>query len=309
MTATDAVSNQNISYRPGTAADSYQVFLLFEETLADLAQRQGQRESTSFSDPEALARMWKERQPVYEHLALTSDQFWIAEQDGHMLGYGRSIIRDGLQELTELFVLPKAQSSGVGRVLMERAFPQVGINNRSIISSPDVRAQNLYMKAGLFPRFPLYYYWRQPEKITVPSDIQFQPMAAESSTMETLAAIDGEILAHRRDVDHGLLMSNRQGFLYLRDDNPIGYGYMGKRNGPFALLDPLDFPAVLAHAEKETAGRYDHFGLEVPIVNQSALAHVLSQGFKLEPFVATLMSSRQFGSFDRYIVTSPPLFL
>ena len=110
-------------------------------------------------------------------------------------------------------------------------------------------------------------------------------------------------------MDHRWFLVNRQGYLYLRDGQPVGYGYLGKRNGPFGLLDNEDFPAVLAHAENDASDKHEHFGVEVPTVNHAAIRHLLIREFRLESFVATLMSNRSFGRFDRYIVTSPPFFL
>jgi hypothetical protein len=47
----------------------------------------------------------------------------------------------------------------------------------------------------------------------------------------------------------------------------------------------------------------------VPSVNAVAVRHLLGRGFRLDPFVTNLMSSRPFGQFDRFIGFSPPLFL
>ena len=57
-------SLESITLRPGSAEDSYNIFLLFEESLADLVRRMGSSETTSFSDPDTLARMWEERRPL-----------------------------------------------------------------------------------------------------------------------------------------------------------------------------------------------------------------------------------------------------
>jgi GNAT superfamily N-acetyltransferase len=50
--------------------------------------------------------------------------------------------------LTEFFVLPDHQSRGIGRALIERAFPAGRGNVRSIIATSDVRAQARYYAAG-----------------------------------------------------------------------------------------------------------------------------------------------------------------
>jgi ribosomal protein S18 acetylase RimI-like enzyme len=300
----------NITYRSGVLADSYTVFKLFEESLADLARRVGNTSPTSIQDPEALARMWQERRSLYEHLAQTADQFWIAEREGQVIGFSRSTVHDGVRELTELFVLPGVQSAGLGRELLARAFPAGEDKYRIIISSVDIRAQALYLKAGVYPRFPIYYFGRRPEPVAVKTDLAFVPITAVSESLAILGRLDEAVIHFRREADHRWLGRDRQGYLYYRDDRPVGYGYIGLRNGPFALLEATDFPAVLAHAETQAAqqGR-DHFGLEVPLINQAAVDHLLSRGFQMDTFIAFFMSDQPFGQFENYVVTSPPFFL
>lgn len=114
-----------VVFRPGTVADSYAVFHLFEHVLADLIRRLGYNQPTSADDPDALAQMWEERRSLYDHLARTASHFWLAQQAGRVVGFARSIRRNGVFQLTELFVSPEAQGAGVGRSLLERAFPAV----------------------------------------------------------------------------------------------------------------------------------------------------------------------------------------
>ncbi|HXV43685.1 MAG TPA: hypothetical protein VEC96_11535 [Anaerolineae bacterium] len=105
-------------------------------------------------------------------------------------------------------------------------------------------------------------------------------------------------------------MYDRQGYFYYRRGQLVGYCYVGLKNGPFALLDPHDFPAVLAHAESQAAvsGR-DHFGLEVPMINRTAIDYLLARRCRIDSFTALFMSDTPFGQFEHYIVTSPPFFL
>lgn len=317
-----------VKFRPGALDDSYQAFLVFEESLADLLARHVPGASTSFDDPGALARMWEERRSLYEHLARTAFHFWVAEEGERVVGYARSILRDDLLELTELFVSPSMQSAGIGKELLRLAFPDttdgrasLGATQlpRSIIASPDMSAQALYMRAGVYPRVPLYYFWRKPEpcqkgaRTPLPNppstDLEFVPLAATPEDLVALGELDRAVLGHRRDADHLWLLSDREGYLYLRDDKPVGYGYVGLRSGPFALLDPADFPAVLAHAESRAALSGQEYGFEVPMINSSAASYLLARGFRIQPFPATIMSDLPFGRFDRYIVTAPPFFL
>lgn len=308
--AASILSSAPIVYRPGSPADSYAVFLVFEESLADLMRRLGDTEPTSFTDPAALAAMWEERRSLYEHLAETAEHFWVAEQAGRIVGFARSIRRDGVRELTEFFVRPGVQASGVGRTLLAHAFPKDGARARHIIASPDMAAQALYLRASVYPHGTVYYWWRAPETVAVESDLEVRPLEATPATLAILAEIDRAVLGYTRDPDHAWLLRDRQGLLYLRGGESIGYGYIGRRNGPFALRQPDLFPAVLAHAETTAAaaGR-SHFGLQTPTQNRHAMEHLLARRFTIENFITTLLSDGPFGHFDRYILTSPPFFL
>lgn len=301
-----------LNFRPGTPADSYAVFNIFEESLSDLSRRLGSTAPTSWQDPAALAKMWAERKSLYNHLARTANQFWLVEREGRAAGFARSIVRDGLRMLTEIFVSPGAQSGGLGRELLRRAFPAVspGVTHSLIIASPDIRAQVLYLKTGVYPRFPVYYFGRSaPEAAGVATDLHFQPAGATPETLAVLGKLDLAVLGHRRDEDHAWLLADRQGYLYYRHSRPVGYGYLGVRNGPFALLQAADFPAVLAHAESEAARAGRECGFEVPMANQAAVDYLLGRGYRLDSFVAMLMTDAPFGKFENYIVTSPPFIL
>jgi GNAT superfamily N-acetyltransferase len=298
-----------LTFRPGDSSDSYLVFQIFEETLADLSRRLGSATPTSWQDPAALARTWEQRRPLYEHLARTAEHFWIAEHNGRPIGFARSVLRDGVRQLSELFVIPEVQSTGAGRELLARVFPPDGAAYRSIMATTDIRAQALYLKAGVYPRCPIYYFGCMPERVTVETDLKIEPISTSLEILEMLGALDTALLGYRRDLDHSWFISNRQGYLYLRDDRPVGYGYIGANSGPFALLNAGDFPAILAHAETEAADHDRPFGVEVPMVNRTAVDYLLSRGFRLDSFVAILMNDRPFGRFENYIICSPPFFL
>lgn len=301
---------EQITFRPGTLDDSYAVFCVFEEALADLIRRQGDHEPTSWADPDKLAQMWEKRRPLYEHLARTAAHFWVAEQSGAVVAFARAIDRDGVLELTEFFARPGVQSGGVGRELLVRVFPHEQYQQRIIIATTDVRAQARYLKTGVLPRFPVYYFWRKPEALPLDGDLQSEPMIPSPELWETLAAIDTAVLGHSRTTDHEWLVTDRQGVLYWRNGEVIGYGYMGPPYGPFALLAAADFPAVLAHAEHTAAvnGR-EHIGFETPMCNGTAVNYFLSRGYQIESFIALFMSSQPPKRLEQYILTSPPFFV
>ena len=141
------------------------------------------------------------------------------------------------------------------------------------------------------------------------SDLRLERVSADPATLVAIRAIDLELLGFQRVATPAHLLEDRQGYHYLRGDRPVGYGYLANGTGPMALLEEGDIPAALTHAEREAAARGEkHFGVELPLVNRTAVQHLLARGFQLEPFVAVLMSDEPFGEFSNHVLTSPPFF-
>lgn len=300
-----------ITYRNATPADNFSAFTIYRKALEDYGQRAGMVAITGGNDPEKVKRLWERRRPFWEHLADSSDQFWLAENDsGEAIGYSRSIVRGNHRELTEFFVAPGGQSAGIGKELIQRAFPH-DTPYRSIIATSDLRAMTRYLKAGVFPFVTALYFERAPEVVPVETDLVIAPAVDPNAIVQALSDIDEVILGYRRDVDHDFLLQDRALFLYKRGGRVVGYGYISTDYcGPFALLDNRDFPAVLAHAESRAfALGAGSVGFETPATNTVAVNYLLKRGYRIEGFIGSIMSNTPFGKLENYILSSPPLFL
>ena len=297
-----------VTYRPGTVADSYAVFQIFVKAIMDYSTRMNVMAITGGDDPEVLDSMWQRRSNMFEFLARIASQFWVAEKEGKIIAYARSIEHDGLQELTEFFVSPDQQSAGVGGELLSRAFPKSGARYRTIIATLDERALYRYMKSGVYGRFPLKYFFRKAEKVDVQSDLEIEPLNFELHC-EEINRIDRQVLVHSRQPIHEWIGSTRQGYVYKRNGEVVGYGYVGSGNGPFAVLDEDDFPAVLAHAESLMAEQDKDFGVETPLVNSAAIRYFIERKYKIDSFSTIFMSNVPFGKFENYLCFSPEFFM
>jgi len=301
----------SITYRKGRPEDNFATFGIFQQAMMDFSSRAGVLTITGGQSPEQIAKAWERRVSLWEHLANTCDQFWIAEEDGKPIGYARSIVRGDLRELTEYFVLPGYQTAGVGKGLLERAFPSHGATHRAIIATSDFRALARYLKSGVYPYVTELYVERVPERVRVDSDLEFVPMDSSEGALQTTGEIDAAILGHRRDVDHAWLMKERTGYFYRRAGKVVGYGYIHKDfYGPFAAQNDKDFPVILAHAETQALELgSDRVGFELPLINRVATDYLMRRGYRLEGFFGSVMSDQPFGKFENYILTSPPYFL
>ncbi len=256
---------------------------------------------------------WADIQPYFEHLAEDAAEWWIAEEQetGSLLGFARSIDSGGLFELTEFFVRPGHQGRGLGRELLDRAFPANRGSTRAIIATRDVRALARYYATGMVARFPILGMSGATNAADAPGDMSVRRVDGEAD-IAALRSIDRSLLGFERTgAAWRCLIENREAYLYHRGDTAIGFALMSAGgSGPIAALDPADMPGILLHVE----GRAQAIGMkrlsfEVPAPNEAATRHLLSRGFRFDPFVSFLLSDRPFGQFDRFIGFSPPLFL
>ena len=299
-----------VRFRPGTPDDTHTCYEIFEIAVDDLGRRTGGDANSTAGDPAAFDT----RRPLFDHLAATGDLWWIAEGEAtnRAIGYARSIVRDGVRELTEFFVLPYAQSAGVGRGLLERAFPAQGVRHRAIIATIDTRAIARYLAAGLDARLPMIGWDGPPSYAPLESDLERERIDPRAVPVDELAAIDLSILDFRRDVDHRWLATQREGWVYRRAGNAVGYGYHPSRagwGGPYAALSPTDLPVLLADAEAAAARAGHAFTtFDTPTIARPAIDHLLARGYRVDPFVMLLFTDGPTERLDRYVLTSPPFF-
>src|SRR2546423_2771130 len=200
-------------------------------SVTDLGRRQGTPLEGSATD------WWPSSEPLHRQLAQIAAEWWVAEEpdSGRLVGFARSIERDGLLELTELFVRPDQQSRGVGRALLERVFPAGRGTVRSIVATSDVRAQARYYAAGTVARFPLFTLGGAPGDPEPGREVMAQRIDGEPA-IEAQRAIERTVLGHRRsDEEIRWLLDRRQGHLYRRADRVIGFSFVGRDGaGPVA---------------------------------------------------------------------------
>jgi GNAT superfamily N-acetyltransferase len=310
---TSKIQDAPLVFRTGTADDLLAAHSLFLNSISDLVWRIGIQDSdrvpTEQERAEELAR-WR---PLLEFLTRTADQYWIAERGGEMVGIARSVLRDGVRELTEFFVSPHAQSDGIGRELLARAMPP-GARRSYIMATLDLRAQALYHKLGLYQACAVFTFFQELQHLTpppapAPNDLTIVPITLDHLPM--LAKLDQATHGHRRDVDHEWLMENRSGFLLLREQRAVGYGYIGEYfSGPFVMINEADFIPALIHAEQIAFDHgFESVGLDVPMLNRTAVKYLLDRGYQMSPFFCFYMCSEKPIHVDKTIITGPMIMI
>lgn len=299
-----------IIIRPGTREDSFGAFVVFQLALHGLYQSVGEATPDDEPKPEELSPAFDYFQTFTEHFIKTAESFWVAENEGELIGFSRSMVRDNVRQLSELFVLPKKQAQGVGKRLLEAAFPSDSVHNRVVIGTSDVRALTRYLKSGLHFRFTIYDWSRKPEIVPFETDLSIEPFAPTPENLAILNTIDQIILGYTREVDHIWLCKNRHGHFYRRYGQVVGYSYVSHRAGPIAMLHNNDFYAALAHVESEMTKYVDdiweNMYIPVPMTNTAAVDYVLQRGFQTSPLLEHFLSDKPLGQYENYIFMDPP---
>ncbi len=298
------------TYRPIEKDDLKNVARVFVASLNQRHIESGLAPIVDLEDTEAWTSMWEnERRPLFEHVSAHEGAGWLAEDDGEIVGYARSIQRDHVCQLTELFVLPGKQKAGLGRELLTRAFAQVESPARLILANSNPAALSRYMRAGVYPVCSIFDLEKKPQPRPYETDLEIKPMSPGPELEACLNQIDSTLLGYTRPQEHRWLGEQRKGFVYSRAGAPVGYAYVGRWSGPMAALEDTDMPAILAHAETVAADSEETFGLMVPLPNRSAVMHGLDAGFRFDSgHTMYFMADFSPPGLDRYVFSLPGFF-
>ena len=137
---------RQVSLRRGTIDDEYATFEVMRRTMGH-------------------EMAWSHHAQARYHLQNTAcSSFWLAEEkqrftSPRVVGYARSVVREGVWCLTEFFVLPGHHRQGIGGALLACCMEEgdaFGVDTRLVLASQHPAADSLYVrKLGCYPRLPM----------------------------------------------------------------------------------------------------------------------------------------------------------
>src|SRR5882757_8930615 len=138
--------------RPARAEDLRRADEIVVASINELTERHG-------FGPIAAARP-----PNFQLFSLKDDAggLWVAEDAGEILGFAWSWVCGDLWFLAQLFVLPDHQGRSIGNELLKRTLEharKAGAAKKALITFTFNRvSQGLYIRHGLFPKMPIYFF-------------------------------------------------------------------------------------------------------------------------------------------------------
>jgi ribosomal protein S18 acetylase RimI-like enzyme len=295
----------SIEFRPARADELYRAQELVVHCINDLTERHG------------FGPMASVRPPDFQLFSLKDnpDGLWVAEADQEIIGFAHSWTCDDLWFLAELFVAPGRQGHGVGSELLARTFEharKTGATNKSLITFPfNVVSQGLYVRHGLLPRLPVYFF-SAPRLSVMPhiqeKTLRYTAIEPTASNFKTLVRLDMSVLGISREKHHRyLLQDSTMTGLFLYDGAEcIGYAYVSATGhvGPVAVSHAgaieAAFRAALAFA---VAGGAAHISAFVPGTN-GAIRIAVEHGMRIT-FPMVMLSAHDFGDWACYLPRNP----
>lgn len=222
-------------------------------TVDDLPRAQ-QISSAAFLevDRRTYQRAWPEPQPRPPHRAaawtertahlLSTDPggCWVADQDGAVVGFAASMVRELMWILSSFAVDPAAQRGGFGRLLLDAARTHGrGCLRGMFNASQDPGALRLYRLAG-FDLVPQMLLWGPVSRSVLP--VVRHVRAGVEGDRDLLDSLDRRTRGAAHGPDHAAMGRSAR---LLVIDRAAGSGY--------AYVDPAGAPVCLAATDRRAA--------------------------------------------------------
>jgi GNAT superfamily N-acetyltransferase len=294
----------SIAYRPAREEDFALADRLTVASINDLTERHGFGPMAS-PGPHRL-----------QSFSLTDDPsgLWVAEDSGQMLGFAFSWVCGDLWFLAQLFISPERQNQGIGHALITRTMEQArkaGARTKALITFAFNRAsQSLYIRHGLFPQLPVYFFGGTRDTLRLPPlRLPAAALAASSAQLRDLDAIDAVALGISRAKHHRYLLTDSatKGLLFYADNGEcIGYAYVVDGHvGPLAVLkQDAAAPALATALASAVDGGAAKVSAFIPGPCHGALSLAIASGMRIT-FPMLLMADREFGDWKRYLPRNP----
>lgn len=291
--------------RPARVDDLARADEIVVASINELTERRG------------FGKMASSRPQNFQAFSLTDDPegLWVADDKGEIVGFAWSWVCGELWFLAQLFVAPGRQSGGIGNQLISKSFAHAEARGASIKALITFTfnnvSQGLYIRHGLFPRFPIYM-------VSVPRDrlasgpaeplLHLESLTAKTIRFEELVSIDASALGVSRAKHHHYLLgdSTTSGFTIHAGNECVGYVHISDGHiGPLAVRRPdLVGPAFAAALSFAAGSDVPTISAFVPGASEPALKVATDHGMHLT-FPMLLMSNRQFGDWGSYLPRNP----
>ena len=296
----------SLVYRPAQVQDLVGTEALVVASINDLTERHG------------FGSMVTASPPNFQMFSLKDDPdgLWVAEDGGDILGFAWSWVCGDVWFLAQLFVDPAQQGRGIGNELLKLTLEHArksGAAHKALITFTFNRvSQGLYIRHGLFPKMPIYFFGATRERVMAGlPEPPLRSIAIDNSAahMKRLAEIDARAVGVAREKHHRYLLNDpaTTGVMLCAGSECVGYAYFGSNGhiGPLAVtrVDVLG-DAFTTALKLATDGPSEKISAFLPGTCDSALSVAVHHGMRIT-FPMLLMASPGYGDWTQYLPRNP----
>jgi predicted N-acetyltransferase YhbS len=309
-----------LTFREGRPADLQAVFELGEEARGASRRERGLVAAGEEAD---LHAEWQSERPLVKFLAGQADSsFWVAEEDGELVGYVLVANFEAMDELVELWVAPARQGRGIGRALLERVWPDSPTPDlgRVVVSVGLPSDLSLFTDFGVMPvsghwhmRHRVEQYLEQRAQEVDAAEPDVHGLTPERA-VEEWKRLEPKAIGHERPLLHEFFGRTRSclATMDVRTGQASGLCWVSSEGeiGPAVGETAEDLVPVLLAAFDRVAKLQEPETIGVFCTTDSwwLLDRLRRLGFTVQ-WPAWIMSSVPLPGLDRYLPTRPPRLL
>ena len=173
-------------------------------------------------------------------------------------------------------------------------------------------SQGLYMRHGLFPKMPIYFFGAERERVM--AGLPRAPLRSiaiddTAEQMKALAEIDAHAIGAAREKHHRYLLGDpaNTGVMLCAGSECVGYAYIASNGhiGPLAVTRADLLGDAFTTALKIAAdGASEKISAFLPGTCDSALSLAVNHGMRIT-FPMLLMASPGYGDWTQYLPRNP----
>ena len=318
------MATDGVSIREGSAGDLKSTFFVSDRTMHRLAVDQGFLRGSGERSDALIEESWAKHRALVEFLDAQERRYVIADNGDGAVGYARVVAFEGMEELTDLMVLPGYQGRGLGRRLLDAVWegdptPSLG---RMVVATGAPRDLSLYTDFGVMPvaghwhlRADTSAYLERRSMETDATEAGSVVVLTVDRAVSEWKRMEPEAIAHERPALHEFFGRDRACLATVdAEGNARGLCWISGPTdadiGPAVGATPADvIPVVLAALDRvaKTQGPAE-LGIYVSTTSWHLLHRLRMLCFRVY-WPSWVMCSVPLPGLDRYVPTRPPFVL
>ncbi|MFH1278092.1 MAG: GNAT family N-acetyltransferase [Candidatus Eisenbacteria bacterium] len=253
--------------------------------------------------------------PLCDHIRRTDpDLFLCAWRGERMAGFASAVVRGKQWYLAWLFVDPRYQDRGVGKMLLERVWRDgPGMTHALATMTYNQQAVGIYTRFGMIPHELITMMEGERGRVRAPEPTRLEiERRLRPADLAWIHSLETEIRGypHRSEWRFWMGEEGYEPLLFRRRGRPVAYGLLCPRGiiGPIGAARPADLVPAAAEAVRiHLETKKEDLRFFAPNSNGDLYRFLHRLGFRNQEMLL-FMTDTPYGDFRRYVPASLAVF-